>query len=59
MIRAWGRIVDGPDFPWISPALVDGVDNSAGLSTGRVASAEKAGPVIHRFPRLMKERMKK
>lgn len=56
---AWGRAVENSVELWISRALVDGVDNSAALSTSRAGSASNGAPVIHRFPRSMKERMKK
>ncbi len=59
MNGSWGRIVDGAAFPWTIPARVDGVDNSARLSTGRARFPGTDAPVIPRFPRLMKERMKK
>ncbi len=58
-MRAWGRVVENSVRLWIVPALVDGVDNPAGLSTGPSAGSRYDVPVIHRFPRSMKERMKK
>lgn len=59
MTAAWGRSVDNSSGSWIIPALVDGVDNTDGLSTGRADISPNTDPVIHRFPRSMKERMKK
>lgn len=58
-MRAWGRVVENSVRLWIVRAPVDGVDNTGGLSTGPAVAVPMAVPVIHRFPRSMKERMKK
>jgi hypothetical protein len=57
-MKAWGRLVEDFAVRWTISAPVDGVDNSAPLSTGGNAAVPGAVPVIHAIPRSVRKRTK-